>query len=351
MIDPDIREYMNLVRESAGGIVRRGDLGRVRKLRFNDAGFCRETWREMCAMGWPAMRVPEAGDGHLQSILLYCALMEELGAGLVPEPLIPATLAAVSLSGETQARHLAGDLLVIPAWQDSRDGLAPELALTVEDGRLDAVKLHVPHGAAADAFLVIGTNGAALVNADAPGVQITPTSMQDGGKAATVVFEHAPAAPISMDPQSAFAEASLATSAYLLGLSDAALSMTVDYLKTRVQFGRPIGSFQALQHMAVDLKLEAALTRASIEDAAATWDKSPGSARAHASISRAHARASRAAMTVTTSCIQLHGGIGFTDEHDIGLYLRKAMVVANQFGSAAGHAARYAALRPLHRES
>lgn len=69
------------------------------------------------------------------------------------------------------------------------------------------------------------------------------------------------------------------------------------------------------------------------------------------SISRAHVRASRAAMSITTSCIQMHGGIGFTDEHDIGLYLRKAMVVANQFGSAAGHAARYAPLRPLHRES
>lgn len=351
MIDPDIREYMNLVRESAGGIVRRGDLGRVRRLRFGDAGFCRETWREMCAMGWPAMRVPEAGDGHRQSILLYCTLMEELGAGLVPEPVIPAMLAAVSLSGETQARHLAGDMLVIPAWQDSRDGHAPERVLAIEDGRLDAVKLHVPHAAAADAFLVMGTNGAALVSADAPGVQITTTPMQDGSNAARVAFERAPATPIATDPQSAFAEASLATSAYLLGLCDAALAMTVAYLKTRVQFGRTIGSFQALQHMAVDLTLEAALTRASIEDAAETWDEQPGSTRAHASISRAHVRASRAAMAITTSCIQMHGGIGFTDEHDIGLYLRKAMVVANQFGSAAGHAARYASLRPLHRES
>lgn len=351
MIDPDIREFMTLVRESAGGIVRRGDLERVRKLRFGEAGFCRETWREMCAMGWPAMRVPEAADGSLQSILLYCALMEELGAGLVPEPLVPATLAAVLLSGEVQARHLAGEMLVIPAWQDSRDGLVPERALRIEDGRLDAVKLHVPNAAAADAFLVMGADGAALVSADAPGVQIATVAMQDGGNAARVVFDRAPATPIPTDPRSAFAEASLATSAYLLGLSEAALAMTVDYLKTRVQFGSPIGSFQALQHMAVDLKLEAALTSASIEDAAVTWDESPASARAHAAISRAHVRASRAAMTITKSCIQLHGGIGFTDEHDIGLYLRKAMVVANQFGSVAGHAAHYASLRPFHRES
>lgn len=351
MIDPDIREYMNLVRESAGGIVRRGDLGRVRKLRFGEAGFCRETWREICAMGWLAMRVPEAGDGSRQSILLYCALMEELGAGLVPEPLVPATLAAVSLSGEPQARHLAGAMLVIPAWQDSRDALMPEHGMKIEDGRLNAVKLHVPNAAAADAFLVMGTDGAALVSADAPGVQITTMPMQDGGKVARVVFDGAPATPVPADPRSAFAEASLATSAYLLGLSDAALAMTVDYLKTRVQFGSSIGSFQALQHMAVDLKLEAALTRASIEDAAVSWDTSPGSPRSHAAISRAHVRASRAAMTITNACIQLHGGIGFTDEHDIGLYLRKAMVVANQFGSAARHAANYASLRPLHQES
>jgi alkylation response protein AidB-like acyl-CoA dehydrogenase len=205
-----------------------------------------------------------------------------------------------------------------PAWQDSREALAPELDLKIENGRLDAVKLHVPSAFAADSFLVMGTNGAALVKADAPGVAITTARMQDGGNVATVVFDNASATVVDADTRAAFAEAALATSAYLLGLCDAALAMTVDYLKTRVQFGKPIGSFQALQHMAVDLKLEAALTRASIEDAALSWDESPASMRSYAAISRAHVRASRSAMSITASCVQLHGGIGFTDEHDIG---------------------------------
>lgn len=350
MIDTDIRESMRMVRESARAIVRPGDLGRVRKLRYGEPGFCQDTWRQICAMGWPALRMADEGE-EPQSILLYCALMEELGAGLVPEPLIPATLAAALLPRDVQDRHLAGDMLVIPAWQDSREALAPEFALRLNEGRLDATKLHVPYASAADAFLVVGNAGAALVAADAPSVEITAVQTQDGGNVAKVVFESAPAVAVDTDPRPVFAEAALATSAYLLGLVNAALAMTLEYLKTRVQFGKPIGSFQVLQHMAVELKLEAALMRASLEEAALTWDRQPSSDRGYSAISRARVRASRGAMSVTRHCIQLHGGIGFTDEHDIGLYLRKAMVASTQFGSAAEHAALYASLRPIQRGS
>lgn len=350
MIDADIRESMNLVRESAGAIVRPGDLSRIRELRHREPGFSRETWREMCAMGWPSLRLADAEDGSVQSILLYCALMEELGAGLVPEPLVPATLAATFLPQDLLDRHLSGDMLVIPAWQDRREALRPDLPLSIENGRLDAVKLYVPAAAAADAFLVLGNGGAALVEANRSGVTITSAQTQDGGSFAKVVFEGAPATFIPADPPPAFAEAALATSAYLLGIIDAALAMTIDYLKTRVQFGKAIGSFQALQHIAVDLKLEATLTRASLEAAALTWDREPASERAYCAVSRARVRASRTSLAITRACIQLHGGIGFTDEHDISLYLRKAMVVASQFGSAAEHAALYTSLRPIYRE-
>ena len=123
-----------------------------------------------------------------------------------------------------------------------------------------------------------------------------------------------------------------------------AFAMTLTYLKTRQQFGKPIGSFQALAHRAADLKIQVALTRASVEAAAVTLDTSSVTAVRRAAVSRAKARASDAAMRITREAIQMHGGIGYTDEYDVGLYLRKAMVLANLFGSAELHRARYAEL-------
>ena len=149
------------------------------------------------------------------------------------------------------------------------------------------------------------------------------------------------------DLSDALDEAALATAAQLLGVMDQAFAMTLDYLRTRHQFGRAIGSFQTLKHRAVDLKIQLELTRASIAAAAAALD-TPGTPRAErrASVSRAKARASDAAMLVTRQGVQLHGGIGYTDEADIGLYLRKAMVLANQFGAADLHRRRFATLAP-----
>lgn len=350
MIDPDIRESMDMIRESAGGIVGE-DLTRVRGLRYTAPGFDRAVWREICDMGWPALRVSEAEGGAGLGMLPYCALAEELGRGLLPEPLIPASLAAAFLKDEALARHLSGERLVLPAWQDSRGALGPETPLALKDGKLTATKLYVPMAAGADDFLVIGTDGAALVAADAPGVTVTAQETQDGGTLATVAFADAPAERIAIDPTPALAEATLASSAYLLGLMEAALDMTVAYLKTRVQFGKTIGTFQILQHMAVDLKLETTLTRACVEDAAERWDREGPTPANLAGVSRTRIRAARAAAKVTRDCIQLHGGIGFTDEHDIGLYLRKAMAEAGRFGSIDAHRARYATLKPVGEEA
>jgi alkylation response protein AidB-like acyl-CoA dehydrogenase len=115
----------------------------------------------------------------------------------------------------------------------------------------------------------------------------------------------------------------------------------------RIQFGKPLASFQVLQHRCVDLKLQLELTRASVEDAAVRWDRQGRTTDSDAAISRAKVRSANAVMVVTRQAIQLHGGIGFTDEHDIGLYLRKAMVVAPQFGSAPLHRGLFATASPV----
>jgi alkylation response protein AidB-like acyl-CoA dehydrogenase len=331
-----------MIRDSAGAIAASGDLKRVRALRYREPGFDRAVWRQMCELGWVALRVPEAAGGSGLGMREYCALAEECGAGLIPEPLVPCSLAARVLKGAELDRLIAGDTIIIPAWQDRANSLALAGGTTFRDGRLSGRKVFVPMAAGADAFLVSADDALALVARDA--VSLTIDRTQDGGHYGTITFDGAPAQPIAGDLAEAVEEATLATAAYLLGVMERAFAMTLTYLKTRQQFGKPIGSFQAPAHRAADLKIQVALTRASVEAAAATLDTSSAAAVRRAAVSRAKARASDAAMRVTREAIQLHGGIGYTDEYDVGLYLRKAMVLANLFGSAALHRARYAEL-------
>jgi alkylation response protein AidB-like acyl-CoA dehydrogenase len=338
----DHTERIRMIRDSAGAIAATGDLKRVRALRYREPGFDRAVWRQMCELGWVALRVPEAAGGSGLGMREYCALAEECGAGLIPEPLVPCSLAARVLKGAELDRLIAGDTIIIPAWQDRANSLALAGGTTFRDGRLSGRKVFVPMAAGADAFLVSADDALALVARDA--VSLTIDRTQDGGHYGTITFDGAPAQPIAGDLAEAVEEATLATAAYLLGVMERAFAMTLTYLKTRQQFGKPIGSFQAPAHRAADLKIQVALTRASVEAAAATLDTSSAAAVRRAAVSRAKARASDAAMRVTREAIQLHGGIGYTDEYDVGLYLRKAMVLANLFGSAALHRARYAEL-------
>ena len=340
----DRGERIRLIRDSAGAIVPAGDLKRVRALRFREPGFDRAVWRQMCELGWLGLRVPEDAGGSGLGMREYCALAEECGAGLLPEPLIPCSIAARVLAGPELDRLLAGDAIVIPAWQEQANSLALDGGTVLRDGRVSGHKRFVPMAAGADAFLVSAGGGLALVKRDAPGVTLAIDRTQDGVHYGTLTLERAPAQPLAGDLAAAIEEATLATAAYLLGVMERAFAMTLSYLKTRQQFGKPIGSFQALAHRAADLKIEVALTRASVEAAAATLDTSAAAAVRQAAVSRAKARASDAAMRVARQAIQMHGGIGYTDEYDVGLYLRKAMVLANLFGSAALHRARYAQL-------
>ena len=262
----------------------------------------------------------------------------------MPEPLAGVVLAAGALRGEALDAVLSGRMIVLPAWQDRANTLVPTGGTVLRAGRVTGTKLFVPMAAGADAFLVSTDAGLALVASDAPGLDLQTERTQDGGHFGTLRLVDVPAAPVA--GLLALEEATLANAAYLLGVMDRAFAITLDYLRTRQQFGRAIGSFQVLQHRAADLKIQIALTRASITAAAATLDAQGVTPLAMAAVSRAKARAAEASMLVTRQAIQLHGGIGYTDEADIGLFLRKAMVLANLHGSAALHRARYAGLSP-----
>jgi alkylation response protein AidB-like acyl-CoA dehydrogenase len=345
-VDEDRAERIRMIRDSARAVVTPDALARVRALRYHEPGFDREVWREMCRLGWLGLRIPEADGGAGLGLREYCALAEECGAGLLPEPLITGALAARALADPLLGRVLAGETIVLLAWQERPHALAPGDDTHLRAGHLTGRKIFVPMAAGADAFLVTTADGLALAARDANGITLACERSQDGGHFGTLTFENAPAEPIADDLghriEEAIEEATLATAAYLLGLTERAFALTLNYLKTRQQFGRPIGSFQALAHRAADLKIAVALARASIDAAADTLDAAPSSAIRQAAVSRAKARASDTALRVTREAIQMHGGIGYTDEYDVGLYLRKAMVLANLFGSALLHRRRYA---------
>jgi alkylation response protein AidB-like acyl-CoA dehydrogenase len=330
-----------MIRDSTGWLSPKdGAMKRVRALRYTEPGFDRTVWHTMCEMGWLGLRLPEENGGAGLGMLEFCALVEELGKMLAPEPLVHAAAVAGLLPPQWQSPVLTGVQIVLPAWQEQLGAPAEMPATSMSDGRVTGQKAFVPMAAGADAFLVTTREGLALVKSKAPGVHLTLDRTQDGGHWGTLTLENAPAESVPGDHTDAREEAVLAIAAYLLGVMDRAFAITLEHLKTREQFGRPLASFQALQHRAVDLLLQISLARASVESAAKALDGGVSGPRRYAAVSRAKARASDAALLVTREGIQLHGGIGYTDECDIGLFLRKAMVLANCLGSAAFHRAR-----------
>lgn len=335
--DADRQEQVQMLIDSAAGIApRHGDFSRLRRLRFTRPGTDRDMWSRIAEMGWLGLRMPETAGGAGLGALEYAALAIETGAALLPEPLIEAQLAIEMMGDAAPQSALNGEEIILPAWGFAPDGLDPTQG--VQAGNLlNGTKNFVPMAQAADRFLVTTADGLFLVNAG--DVQIDAKTTQDGGHIATLNFTDCPATPIDGDPNAPLDIAVLACSAYLLGVTERAFEITLDYLKTREQFGRKIGSFQALQHLAVDLRIQIDITRAVIRDAClAVDDCAPDAA---AIIARAKARATDAAMLVTQQSIQLHGAIGYTDETDIGLFLRKTLTICNRYGSAKWHRKRY----------
>jgi len=330
-------ERLNMIRDSAAAVVPRdGDLSRIRALRFVAPQALRAPWQAMCEQGWTGLSLAEdlggSGLGQAESI----ALLEELGRGLAPEPLIGATLVAALLPADLLDAHLRGTHLTLPA------GLYHGASLQYRDSAVSGELHDVALGACADAFVVNTDHGLALV--DAKAVTIEQAATQDGGHGARLKFSQASARLLDTPAatlQLALDQATLGTAAYLLGCMQGAFERTLDYLKVRRQFGRAIGSFQALQHRCVDLKLQIELSRAIITQAAVRIDEGIDADARQRQVSAAKIRSSRAALQVCREAIQLHGAIGYTDEADIGLFLRKALVLLNAGGTLEQHQARY----------
>ena len=335
----DRAESIGMIRDSAGGLLGT-DMARVRKLRFTEPGFDPALLHAMAEAGWIGLMVAEAAGGTALGHAEMVALAEEIGRACAPEPLTALQLSAHLLEA---AGHplleslLAGEAIVLPAWQDRAGTLSPATG--------DGPRRFVPMAAGATHFLWV--DGGALHLLERDQVTLDTEQRQDGGHFGTLRPRGPLPAPIATGLGAAIAtaldRAALATAAELLGGMEASFAMTLEYLRTRKQFGQVIGSFQALQHKAADARMQLSLARAAVEEAAFLLDEGTGTP---AHVSRAKARASEAAMAVQQACLQLHGGIGYTDDYDQGLHLRRAMVLAPLHGGGALHRARFVALEP-----
>ncbi|MCW5693908.1 MAG: acyl-CoA/acyl-ACP dehydrogenase [Pseudolabrys sp.] len=337
--EDDAAENVRMIRDSTRAVVG-ADLRRIRARRFQEPGFDPTILATMAEMGWLTLRLKEEAGGLGLGTAEYCALTQELGAALLPEPLIGAALAYRMTNVD-----LSDAGICIGAWQDQPNSLGWR-KLRLPGDRITGSKHFIPNAIGADSFAVATADGVAIVAKDASGVRVTSEWTQDGCGLGTLEMTGvAPLAVHAADAvDDALDEAALATASYLFGLSERVFVMTVDYLKTRQQFGQPIGSFQALQHRATDIKIQLELTRASIASAAAVLDAGARPAARAAAVSRAKCRANDTALLASREAIQMHGAIGFTDEYDAGLFVRKAMTLCNQFGSSAVHRRRFAAL-------
>jgi alkylation response protein AidB-like acyl-CoA dehydrogenase len=296
-----------------------------------------------------------------------------LAADLFPEPLVPCGVLAARLlagceedaSAELLSGIASGELIAGVAFQESAGDLGTERpAMRAEKAAgglvLRGTKRYVVGGAGADGFVVSARRGngtvVVWVPAGAPGVRVTHRPLADGRFAAEIALEgvEAPAEHLLARENNAPAalaraveEATAIVCAELVGLMDRTLETTLEYLRTRVQFGRAIGSFQALQHRAVDLFVQLQLASATLGDALEALAAQPDEAATAATVSRAKARCSDAAALVTRQAIQMHGAIGFTEDSDVGLYVKRALVLGAWLGNSAHHRRRYARLTPV----
>ena len=334
-------------------------------------GFGHPLWRQFGELGLTGICIPESAGGLGLGATEAALVLEEVGRNLTPSPFLTTAVAAVrALDGSAAADRwfpgiLAGETVAALAIDEGRHHRPEAVTLAaIRSGNgftLSGAKQMVVHGASADVILVAArTAGSAgeregltlfAVERDAAGMTVENVALADSSKAARLTFDN-----VSLDADAvvgeidggwaplsrALAAGNAGAAAELVGLASGAADMTVDYLKQRKQFGKLIGEFQALQHRAAHLHGEIAIARAAAYKAAELLDA--GSARAELMVHVAKAKAARSAQLAVQEGVQMHGGIGMTDEHDIGLYMKREAVLGSLFGDWRYHAGKVAEL-------
>jgi alkylation response protein AidB-like acyl-CoA dehydrogenase len=332
---------------------------RVRELMETAAGFDEGDWMEMAQMGWQAMAVPEDYGGAGYSFFALAIILEEMGRAVTPAPFFSAVVlgAHAVMLGGTDAQKMAllpgiaaGERRLSLALIDAGGWKSVDVTMQAEpspDGwTLHGTKSYVIDGHTADTLLVAARTDAGvdlfIVPADAPGVSAERLETMDmTRKQATVALENVTVAAgdrlgapgsggATLDAVADIAAAALAFEQ--LGGAQRCLEMSVDYAKHRMQFGRPIGSFQAVKHKCADMLIEVESARSAAHYAGRTIADGDDDAPIAAALAKAYC--SDAFFHVAAETIQVHGGIGFTWEHDAHLYFKRAKTDALLFGDA-----------------
>jgi acyl-CoA dehydrogenase len=365
-----LTEEQGMLRDSAREFLAdKAPVTQLRQLRdTRDAsGFSTALWSQFAQMGFSGVLVPEAfggmGLGHVEAGVV----MEQIGHQLTASPFLASSIASVCAlrhaGNETQQRSwlprlASGDRIATLAVDEKSKHQPARIALratpTAQGYTLSGAKTFVLEGHRADLLIVAArssgepgdTEGITLflVDAKTPGVEVERTAMVDAHNAARIRFRDVQVgagaalgradggwAPLS----AALDGARAAAAAELLGLAEEVFERTVGYLKERRQFGRVIGEFQGLQHRAAELYCEVEITRSTVIHAQQQLDaKADGASRA---VSLAKARAGRTATLAVQEAVQMHGGIGMTDEFEIGFFMKRARVLQELFGDANFH--------------
>ena len=372
-----LTEEQTMLRDAAKSWVsEKSPVTAFRKLRDsgNKDGVDRALWREMAEMGWTGILIPEEFGGSGLGYLTLGLVLEETGRTLTASPLVSTALTATSAlliaGSDAQKREwlpsiAEGKAIIALALEEGPHHAPEKTALAAKKSgsgyTLSGKKTFVLDGGAADLFIVAArTSGKAgdasgitlfLVPANASGLKRTALASVDSRGVANLAFDNVevPGSAVlgGVDGGSSVLDAVLdraraGLAAEMLGASAQAFETTLDYLKTRVQFGQVIGTFQALQHRAAKMFTDLELTRSCVEAALAAIDKNANDVSALASLAKA--KANELFHLVSNEMVQMHGGIGMTDAHDAGLYLKRARAAEATYGSASFHRDRYARL-------
>ena len=373
-----LTEEQSMLRDSARGLISdKAPVAHLRGLRDSkDAtGFSRELWKTFAEMGFSGLLVPENFGGSGLGCVEAGVVMEEIGRTLMPSPFLStAVLAASALSrggNAAQKRlHLPkiadGSLLAALAIDEGAKHRPLHTAMqAVRSGngfRLNGAKALVVDGHVADLLIVAARSAGSpgnrdgltlfLVDAKTKGIAIERTMMVDAHNAARVEFDNvevdADGVLGEVDQGAALLEAVLdigrgAVASEMVGLSEEVFGRTVAYLKDRKQFGKAIGEFQALQHRAAQLYIDIEITRAAVLKALQALDADI--AKATAAVAVAKARAGATATLAVQEGVQMHGGMGMTDQFDIGFFMKRARVCQELFGDANFHADQLARMK------
>ena len=314
-------------------------------------GFDPEAWGAIGQMGWAGVVVPEEHGGSAFGYLSLGLVIEQLGRNLAASPLasVGPAASAIAMGDDEGAKSewlpkiAAGELVATLAVDEGPRHDPAKLKTSVTDGKLTGAKQFVPEGDGAGLFVVAAADGLYLV-ADGAGVTKKTRHMADSRSHADVTFDGAAAVKLGGPALTAkiVDRATALVCAEMLGMAEAAFSQTNDYLKTRVQFGQQLSTFQALQHRMARMFTELELMRSVVEGALEAIDA--GRSDVDQTVSLAKATASDTLKLVSREMVQLHGGIGMTDEHDAGFYLKRSAVLEAMWGNAAYHRERFARL-------